>query len=439
MPVRNLLDASALLVQIALDEHRDAGSHPAVTSQLRTHLHALHQELGRVRVITLTRPTPVRREYRDGHLAWGRTLLRQLRLERSPLKTVDAALDDRRLTLMFDHLEQLALGLSPEDTPDLQIMVQLNGALALMQTFRAPGMALPPLVELAAGLSGADPLWAWQFSLTDPSKGRITEALADLVSVLLFTQHFERCGYPGNTFFETLDLARTLRGHLLALMRRHSLRFPEHALVETYLRDLGAVRATPLTDTEAPGVRQRLMALQREAILNPRPQAEPGLEQGAPLEDETDASTSPDLPEAPTSIPVRAALPAHVQAARSVLAGRRVTLLGGVPRPAHHAALVQALGLDWIGAAAYQHGTHAAAHVREDTAVVMLAVRWMGHAHNTLRDVARERGVPYVMLPGGLNPSAVAYQVMQQVSGQLTPTRADHAGTHTIRSRAGGA
>ena len=54
-----------------------------------------------------------------------------------------------------------------------------------------------------------------------------------------------------------------------------------------------------------------------------------------------------------------------------------------------------------------------------ETAVVILAIRWMAHAHNTLRDVARARGVPYVMHPGGLSPSSVAWQIGQQVSQQL--------------------
>lgn len=113
----------------------------------------------------------------------------------------------------------------------------------------------------------------------------------------------------------------------------------------------------------------------------------------------------------------------HVQEARALLEGRSLTLIGGVPDPAHHQALVDSLGLahlDWISAAEYDHGTHAHSRVTDQTAVVILAIRWMGHAHNTLRDVAKAKGVPYVMHPGGLNPSSVAWQILHQVSAQLT-------------------
>jgi len=78
--------------------------------------------------------------------------------------------------------------------------------------------------------------------------------------------------------------------------------------------------------------------------------------------------------------------------------------------------------LDWIPVDAYAHGTHASSHIRPETALVIIAIRWIGHAHSTLRDTARQQGVPCVMHPGGLNPSSIAWQVTQQVSRQLQQT-----------------
>ena len=71
--------------------------------------------------------------------------------------------------------------------------------------------------------------------------------------------------------------------------------------------------------------------------------------------------------------------------------------------------------------ALYDHGLQAAAHLRKPgTALAIFALRWGAHAHGTLRDAAREAGVPYLLHPAGLNPNQVAWQVMRQVSDTLT-------------------
>lgn len=114
--------------------------------------------------------------------------------------------------------------------------------------------------------------------------------------------------------------------------------------------------------------------------------------------------------------------PPHLQDARAILQGRRLVLIGGVPDAAHHRAIMTSLGLadlDWIAADEYAHGTHAHARLTDQTALVVIAIRWMGHAHSTLREVARAKGIPYVMHPGGLNPNSLAWQILQQTSRQL--------------------
>ncbi|KQR10912.1 hypothetical protein ASF71_20705 [Deinococcus sp. Leaf326] len=122
---------------------------------------------------------------------------------------------------------------------------------------------------------------------------------------------------------------------------------------------------------------------------------------------------------APLSIPID---PPHVQEVRGILQGRHIVLIGGVPDAAHRQAIMTSLGLaelDWIAADEYAHGTHAHARLTEQTALVVIAIRWMGHAHSALREVARAKGIPYVMHPGGLNPNSLAWQILQQTSRQL--------------------
>ncbi|WP_234009243.1 hypothetical protein [Deinococcus sp. NW-56] len=131
--------------------------------------------------------------------------------------------------------------------------------------------------------------------------------------------------------------------------------------------------------------------------------------------------------EAPRPVPLDpppcAPDPAHVQQARTLLQGRRVLLIGGQPDPVREAALTDALGLaglDWVATDAYHNGLAAGVRIRPDTALVILAVRWIPHAHNLIRQEARSRGVPFVMLPGGLSVSNVAWHVTGQVSRQLS-------------------
>ncbi|GGR31783.1 hypothetical protein GCM10008957_48010 [Deinococcus ruber] len=111
-----------------------------------------------------------------------------------------------------------------------------------------------------------------------------------------------------------------------------------------------------------------------------------------------------------------------VHVARTLLHGAHVTLLGGHPTHGQRTALMDAFQLatlDWIGVDEYTHGLHADSRIHPETALVILAVRWMAHAHHGLRDVAKRRAVPVMMHPGGLNPRSVAYQVVRQASEQL--------------------
>lgn len=417
MPVVLLLNQAALHLLAA----RDLGTTPEQVRALSRHLRDLHAELGRPRVPALRPGTIVAHAAHDRLLDIGLGSLRRLALARREPSSLFAKLHEQELWQMFDELDRRLLeGETPETSPGLRLNLILHSTLALTRIFRAPGMPLPPLAELAVQMSGIDPLWAWQDTQPNGQGGYpVHAALRQLSTVMTLCAEVEP--HQEHVMEEQLmPLLRAAAGHLLAVLRRAGLRLPDHAFIEEQFRLLGPLRASAFTPQEEDAFLKRCHDMARFL-----------LEHGSESDEDAAPSTlgvepTPDGDALPTALPSAGEdvlpPPPHVQEARRLLQGRRVTLLGGVPRPTHHAALVRDLGLaelDWIGSGEYPHGTHAGAHVTEDTAVVILAVRWMGHAHNALREVARERGVPYVMHPGGLNPSSVAYQVLQQVSGQL--------------------
>lgn len=417
MPVLNILGQVRRHLLILKDLDREA------EQALRPEFTGLHEELGRAR-LPHGRDSMVPRTKWSDVESLGLTYLRQLRSDR--VMPLQDGWQDQELWRVFDVFDE---HLQDKDTafqdPKLRFQMILYGTVALTRMFRAPGMPLHPLAELATELVGIDPYWAWQDLQPDLERQhRLPDDLEHLAFASKIAMLVEwHAPHLGAFEAHALRLFRAVAGHVLATSRRWNIRLPEHTFIEEHLNGFGPLRASAWTPRERDTFLVELEALERElaAAIQHVPNA-------------SSANEDPQLAPEPAFIPALDAeadaeleqpfrhTPVHVREARALLEGKRVTLLGGVPRPAHHAALVRELGLaelDWVPSDAYQHGTHAAAHVPEDTGVVILAVRWMGHAHNALREIARERSVPYVMHPGGLNPSSVAYQVLRQVSEQL--------------------
>lgn len=419
-PLIGVLDLTLVLLLTLERHHRACGTDDAVTRRLR-HWHAeLHAQLGRP---DLPRARQFRRRpHTDlpGCTRDARRRLRALRAARQGPLSPGEALSRQTLWASLDHLEaQLTQGLDPEADPDLNAHLILTTLLALTSVARAPGMSLPVLVETAVRIADLDPLWAWQATQPPETGDGLLRHELDL-SVQALTAASHLSGTPLDSRARTA--LRLAAGHLLATVRRAGLRLPGQAFLETYLQPFGPLQALPLSPDRQQQLRADLAELRRDAAAmqapepHPRPDREAEVAAHAP-------EPEPDAPPVPAQDPgPDLTEPPHVQAARSLLSGRRVVLLGGVPSPSHRAALTRSLHLrelDWIGSDAYAHGTHARAHVTPDTALVILAVRWMAHAHNTLRDVAQDLQVPYVMHPGGLSPSSVAWQIMHQASRQL--------------------
>ncbi|MBB5235558.1 hypothetical protein [Deinococcus budaensis] len=426
-PLLSVLDTAQMLLLALHRQCREAGGDSSVTETLLTLHGQLHQELGTPHLLGTQRFKRQPDSDAQTHTWRARRLLRALRADRHREPT---PLEQQQQDTLWDALHaldrDLAAGITPDEDENLRVWLLLLGLQGLTSTSRAPGMNLPPMVQLAAQVSGLDPLWAWE--RTQP-RGHLSTDLREELLLLIHCLLLLRL--KGTSYWETWGqpvcrLTALAAGHLFATARRAGLRLPEQPLLETFFGQFGSLRALPLSDTEWKRAERTRMEAMRAAVDTLQAQGE----QETPETSITEAVPVPESGKQGASavVPVSkpeedvTRLPPHVLAARERLSGQRVVLLGGVPSPPHQAALVRALELrelDWIGSEEYQHGLHARTRVTQDTALVILAIRWMAHAHNALRDVAREMGVPFVMHPGGLSPSSVAWQVMQQASEQL--------------------
>lgn len=398
LPTADLLQCAAMAVQAALSLSARHRLPERDLKALWKDLQALHLDIGRPHLPIFKHGAAVPPNLDALHEA--RHALRrarhvQLRRPTARSRGLDAMLWD-----VFDELHRRPLPYTSLD----ELTLAVAGRWALTQTPRCQGMALTDTVALAVELGRIDVLWAW------PLRDDHTEELSHaLKTVTLFLLEWNGHAYHP----EVQALMRAATGHLLAVARRAGVVLPEAALLADLVGGTTALRATPLANNELHRLADQYLDL--HAALS--------LERPVPEVPDT-ATVEMPLEQAPPLDQPEPSWPPHVTAARALLAGRRVVLLGGVPDPAHHKALVEAFNLDeldWIPSARYDHGLQAAAHLRKPgTALAIFALRWGAHAHGTLRDAAREAGVPYLLHPAGLNPNQVAWQVMRQVSDTLT-------------------
>lgn len=107
------------------------------------------------------------------------------------------------------------------------------------------------------------------------------------------------------------------------------------------------------------------------------------------------------------------------------LAGKSIVLIGGVRKPGHTQALVDAFHLKevvWVPTREHQSVTKFEPYVRQpDVAVVVLAIRWTSHSYGEVKDYCEQYGKPFVRLKAGYNPVQVAAHILEQVSDQLPP------------------
>lgn len=117
--------------------------------------------------------------------------------------------------------------------------------------------------------------------------------------------------------------------------------------------------------------------------------------------------------------------PAHVARAAKLLAGKRLAMFGGTPRPEAADALKSALGLadiDWVETRVHQSpAPFESAVAKADVAVVL--IRWSSHSFGAVRDQCAAHGTHFVRGVGGYNPSRIARDILDQVSDELRATQ----------------
>ncbi|GAA5501132.1 hypothetical protein Dxin01_00863 [Deinococcus xinjiangensis] len=417
LPVLPMLQLAAQLLLILADEARERHAPCPLTGQLRRAFQTLHAELEGVQVAALKAGAVVRKAERPHVRHEALTLLRQQRAARAGL--IDMALYSSELMLWsyYERLdEELARGAAPENHPALRAELILSTLHALSSSHRSPGGDLSAVATLAAEQSGIDPLWAWvKVAPVGERSFYLQDSLHRLFAGLELLRQQDLPFWPTYERRVWRLLAR-LAAQVFATARQLGTPLPEEAFLKAYFAQFGPALSRTLTMKEFAllhsELAELLLAFSREKaafLATQVPQQEP---EAAVIAGH----------EAVKNVDERSALPPLVAQARTLLAGKRVVLIGGRPSANHHAAIVegfQLAELDWIDPDEYAHGSHAASRLTPQTSLLIIALRWMGHAHSTLKDVARERGVPAVLHPSGLNPVSLAYQVLGQASRQL--------------------
>jgi hypothetical protein len=158
-------------------------------------------------------------------------------------------------------------------------------------------------------------------------------------------------------------------------------------------------------------VREHELGSQLVAILE-----QPARSDGVSENDADDADDEDDRDDGRYSTP-------DIRAVRDALRGKRVVLIGGDERPQRKAAIIRAFDLgelEWV--ATKPHETHDSliGPIRDDeTALVILLIRWSSHSYGEMRDVCAVFEKPLVRLPGGYNPAMIAREVIDQAGERL--------------------
>lgn len=128
-------------------------------------------------------------------------------------------------------------------------------------------------------------------------------------------------------------------------------------------------------------------------------------------------AATPAAPTSPTPSP-------EVLAARKLLSGKVVVLVGGERRVDEEQRLVRDLGmaeLRWRSTRPHRSIDPLIEQITHpDVDLVIVAVRWSDHAFGELRRVAEAARKPFVQLPAGYGSNQVAHHVLAQASAKLT-------------------
>jgi hypothetical protein len=320
----------------------------------------------------------------------------------------------------FQHLDNL---LTHKVYPSLDFEVQFELIMvgALMAYDLSPGSAVSDIQMVAAQHLRVPVDWNWKAFQALGNSG--TPFYIDsgsffcLVQLIRIVQSSEPSASAEDRE-AALAIARKLAGHVLACCERLNIRLPQHTLIRQYLSTLGYFSALPLPVNDYYPIEKQATLLIGRVLLS----AQDAHQRKERLSAELVERALPSSAGHTTVDTDDDTEPPHMQQARLFLSGKRVVLIGGEVHPEREQKLISAFeleSLDWIPVDAYTHGTHASHRVTDKADLVLIAIRWIGHAHSTLKDVARAAGVPVVLLPAGLSPHMVAWQVCQQTGGAV--------------------
>jgi hypothetical protein len=117
------------------------------------------------------------------------------------------------------------------------------------------------------------------------------------------------------------------------------------------------------------------------------------------------------------------AVDGEVAAARELLRGTNVVMVGGEERSEARQALIESFGLagiDWHTLSDDPSLEELSRAIgRPGVSVVLFLIRWAKHRFGEAREIADRHGVPFVRLPGGYNATSVAHAIMEQASERL--------------------
>ncbi|MFC3861170.1 hypothetical protein ACFOPQ_10410 [Deinococcus antarcticus] len=320
---------------------------------------------------------------------------------------------------MWHMIHNLEVEIEQADTigTDLHVQHTLLMLSSLWLNEISPGSGISTLQRLAARNLGVDPLWHWKeinrtrwncYDFEAPfAFPFLVVALAKVVDSPLPV-------HDADMRREARDLAGKLAVHLLACLRRMGIMLPEHGLMQDYLESFGESRTLPLPETVAADLEVRtcqLLAMADYATSQ--------------FHHEKQKAAQMMVDSAETELGNNA-VAGYVAEARRLMTGKRVALIGDAPDPARRKRLIAWFGLaslDWITSEEYAHSTRAQHRIAGNAEVVLLAARWMGHAHSTLTGLARDLDIPCVYLPGGLNEHMVSMQITRQMRGRPAERR----------------
>jgi len=107
----------------------------------------------------------------------------------------------------------------------------------------------------------------------------------------------------------------------------------------------------------------------------------------------------------------------------SLLRGTELILIGGERRVEAEHALTDAFGLSeltWFTLSDDPTLDELERAIsRPEVAVVVQLIRWSRHRHGDAADLAADHGKPFVRVPGGYNPNAIARAILDQASERL--------------------